>query len=237
MLATNKTSAAFKFVLMIGALSFFADFTYEGSRSILGPYLALLQASGTAVAVVTGFGAGFADFPLIAYHFQQRTSVPKDLVPVAYAIAMGGSGTGSLIFGRIFDRSGILILVPLTVLSALFAPLVFLGGSWPALLGAALWGLGMGVHESIIPAAVAPMVPNSVADLRLRPLHSWVWYILVHRKRADWLPLRSVDFRGSRIWHRRRIGCNPVFHFGSASNRSAREPRVVTCHGLTSQIY
>jgi MFS family permease len=324
----NKPSAALKFVLMIGALSFFADFTYEGSRSILGPYLALLQASGTAVAVVTGFGellgyglrlvsgpladrtgrfwpitifgyviqmasvpllalagnwqtaavliilervgkairnpprdvmlshaakeigygkafgvhealdqfgalfgpltvaailtfrgeyqfafaalvipsviclslllvarriyprpedlesglkevrtggfprvywvylagaalvaAGFADFPLIAYHFQQKSSVPKDLVPVAYAVAMGVSGIGSLIFGRMFDRFGILILVPLTILSALFAPLVFLGGLWPALLGAALWGLGMGVHESIIPAAVAPMVP------------------------------------------------------------------------------
>jgi predicted MFS family arabinose efflux permease len=103
--------------------------------------------------------AGFADFPLIAYHFQQSSSVPKDLVPVAYAIAMGVSGTGSLIFGRMFDRFGILILIPLTILSTLFAPLVFLGGLWPALLGAALWGLGMGVHESIIPAAVAPMVP------------------------------------------------------------------------------
>ena len=65
--------------------------------------------------------AGFVDFPLIAYHFQKTASVPKGLVPVAYAIAMGVSGTGSLIFGRIFDRFGILILVPLTVLSALFA--------------------------------------------------------------------------------------------------------------------
>jgi predicted MFS family arabinose efflux permease len=36
---------------------------------------------------------------------------------------------------------------------------VFLGGFWAALLGAAVWGLGKGVHESIIPAAVAPMVP------------------------------------------------------------------------------
>jgi predicted MFS family arabinose efflux permease len=47
----------------------------------------------------------------------------------------------------------------LTLLSALFAPLVFWGGFWAALAGAALWGLGMGVHESIIPAAVAPLVP------------------------------------------------------------------------------
>jgi len=102
--------------------------------------------------------AGFADFPLIAFHFTQASTVPKDLVPVAYAIAMGVSGTGSLVFGRCFDRFGVVLLIPLTVVAAAFAPLVFLGSFWPALLGAAVWGLGMGVHESIIPAVVAPMV-------------------------------------------------------------------------------
>ena len=102
--------------------------------------------------------AGFADFPLIAYHFTKTSSVPKDLVPVAYAIAMGVSGTGSLVFGRLFDRFGIKLLIPLTVVAAAFAPLVFLGQFWSALIGAAVWGLGMGVHESIIPAVVAPMV-------------------------------------------------------------------------------
>jgi MFS family permease len=72
---------------------------------------------------------------------------------------MGVSGTGSLIFGRLFDRIGIAVLIPLTLISALFAPLVFLGGFWAALVGMALWGIGMGVHESIVPAAVAHMVP------------------------------------------------------------------------------
>ena len=38
--------AALRFVVLIGILSFFADFTYEGSRSIIGPYLATLQATG-----------------------------------------------------------------------------------------------------------------------------------------------------------------------------------------------
>jgi len=51
---TSRT--AFRFVLMIGILSFFADFTYEGSRSILGPFLVSLQASGTVVGLITGFG-------------------------------------------------------------------------------------------------------------------------------------------------------------------------------------
>jgi len=47
---------ALRFIISIGILSFFADFTYEGSRSIIGPYLATLQATGTIVGVVTGFG-------------------------------------------------------------------------------------------------------------------------------------------------------------------------------------
>jgi predicted MFS family arabinose efflux permease len=104
--------------------------------------------------------AGFADFPLIAYHFQKASTVPGTFIPIFYSVAMAVSGIGSLLFGRLFDRFGILVLVPLTLLSALFAPLVFLSSFWGALLGMALWGLGMGVHESIIPAAVARMVPS-----------------------------------------------------------------------------
>jgi MFS family permease len=104
--------------------------------------------------------AGFVDFPLVAYHFNLVSSVPMEYIPVFYAVAMGASGAGSLLFGRLFDRFGLGILVPLTVITAAFAPLVFLGSFWVALVGMALWGLGMGVHESIIPAAVAPMVPR-----------------------------------------------------------------------------
>jgi MFS family permease len=103
--------------------------------------------------------AGFADFQLIAFHFQKATIVKTTWIPVFYSVAMAVSGIGSLVFGKLFDRFGIAVLIPLTALSAVFAPLVFLGGFWLALIGAALWGLGMGVHESIIPAAVATMVP------------------------------------------------------------------------------
>ena len=53
-IGTSRT--AFRLVLLIGSLSFFADFTYEGSPSVLGPFLASLQTSGTVVGLITGFG-------------------------------------------------------------------------------------------------------------------------------------------------------------------------------------
>src|SRR5207249_2981556 len=84
---------------------------------------------------------------------------PNQLVPVFYALAMGTSGLGSLLFGRLFDRRGIVVLVPLTAATAFFAPLAFLGGGLAALAGTILWGVGLGVHESVMQAAVAQVVP------------------------------------------------------------------------------
>ena len=104
--------------------------------------------------------AGFADFSLLAYHFEKSAVVPKIWVPIFYSVAMAVSGLGSLVFGRLFDRRGILVLIPLTIVAAASAPLIFLGGFPLALIGSGLWGLGMGVHESMIPAAVATMVPQ-----------------------------------------------------------------------------
>jgi len=105
--------------------------------------------------------AGFADFSLMSFHFAKAGTVAPDLVPVFYAAAMGAGGLGSLLLGRTFDRAGIVVLVPLTAASALFAPMVFLGAAWVAFVGVVLWGLGMGVHESIMAAAVAEMVPST----------------------------------------------------------------------------
>lgn len=102
--------------------------------------------------------AGFTDYPLMAFHFQRTHFVRPDWIPLLYALAMGVSGSGSLLFGRLFDRFGFNVIVALTLASALFAPLIFFGKLFGIVAGVCLWGIGMGVHESIIPAAVAPMV-------------------------------------------------------------------------------
>jgi len=52
----NGPRAALAFVVLIGIVSLFADATYEGARSLLGPYMLVLGASATAVGIISGFG-------------------------------------------------------------------------------------------------------------------------------------------------------------------------------------
>jgi predicted MFS family arabinose efflux permease len=103
--------------------------------------------------------AGFADFSLIAFNFERNHVVDPALVPVFYAGAMAAGGVASLVFGRLFDRVGIGLLVPLTAIGALFAPLAFLGSAPVALVGVLLWGAALSIHESIMAATVAEMAP------------------------------------------------------------------------------
>jgi MFS family permease len=112
------------------------------------------------VVAVGLLGAGYADFPLIAYHFGKTALLPSDWIPLFYAVAMGVDAVAALVLGRLFDRLGMPVIVVTAVLSAFFAPLVFLGGFNLALLGMVLWGIGMGSLESIIKAALAGMVPR-----------------------------------------------------------------------------
>ena len=109
-----------------------------------------------AIALIA---AGYVDFPLIAFHFKKVSTVPDTWIPAFYAIAMGVDAIAALFFGYLFDRRGISILIVVALFSMLFAPLVFLGNFSLALIGMALWGMGMGAQESIMRAAIAEMVP------------------------------------------------------------------------------
>jgi MFS family permease len=110
------------------------------------------------LAAAAAVAAGYADFPLIAYHFGKANTVPPAWIPVLYAVAMGVDALAALAFGRLFDRLGLVVLAGSTLLAAPFALLVFRGGFTTALLGMALWGIGMGAQESILRAAVARMI-------------------------------------------------------------------------------
>ena len=51
-----KSRSALHFVLILGIANFFADFTYEGARGIIGPFLGSLGASAAIVGFVAGLG-------------------------------------------------------------------------------------------------------------------------------------------------------------------------------------
>lgn len=103
---------------------------------------------------------GFADYPLIAYHYAQVHLMAADTIPILYAAAMLSAGIGSLVFGRWFDARGLMVLIPGTLIGTAVAPLVFLGGFTAAVAGTVLWGFALGIHEAVMSAAVAVLVPE-----------------------------------------------------------------------------
>src|SRR2546423_1581107 len=80
---------AFRFVLLVGVMSLFSDFTYEGSRSIVGPYMATLGAGALAVGVTAGFGEllGYG-FRLVSGRMSDRTGQFWPITIAGYAVQM-----------------------------------------------------------------------------------------------------------------------------------------------------
>lgn len=85
----NIAKLAFRFVLIIGIVNFFADMTYEGARSIVGPFLGSLGASAAIVGFVAGLGelAGYA-LRSISGYFADKTRQYWAIAFLGYAINM-----------------------------------------------------------------------------------------------------------------------------------------------------
>jgi len=104
--------------------------------------------------------AGFADFSLIAFHFQKAGTVAQSAIPVFYSAAMVTGALAALIFGKLLDKIGMPVVVLAFFLGALFAPCVFLGGFGFALAGMILWGIGMGAQDALLKAVLAGVIPR-----------------------------------------------------------------------------
>lgn len=112
------------------------------------------------LGVVCLIGVGYADFPLIGYHFKNVMLFGDFMIPVLYALAMLVDALSALLFGKFFDYYGFKVMIVSVILSSLFAPLAFLGGVLAAVFGVILWGVGMGAQESIMRAAIARIIPS-----------------------------------------------------------------------------
>jgi predicted MFS family arabinose efflux permease len=103
--------------------------------------------------------ADFADFALIGFHFHKANTVPANLIPVFYAVAMASSALASIPLGRLFDRFGPNISLFAFLISAAAAPFVFLGTSIAALMGMVFWGIGMSAQGSLLQAMLTGVIP------------------------------------------------------------------------------
>jgi len=76
-----------RFIVALGAISLLADTTYEGARSINGPFLGMLGASAAAIGIVSGAGelAGYA-LRLFSGAAADRTRAYWTLTIVGYAV-------------------------------------------------------------------------------------------------------------------------------------------------------
>ena len=104
-------------------------------------------------------GTGFASFQLVAYHVKTQAIISDAQIPILYAVAMGVDAIVALIVGKAYDKRGLMVLV---AIPALTLPIPFFGFShtyWLIILAIILWGAVMGIHETIMRAAIADLVP------------------------------------------------------------------------------
>lgn len=126
------------------------------------------------IAGISLFAFGFIDYSLVLMHISSTFTslsaglaetgslVTEGTLPLLYAGAMLVDAVAALVFGYLYDKKGVKVLVLSTVFSAPFPILIFAGKSIPVVLaGIALWGVGMGAQESILKAAVTTMVPKN----------------------------------------------------------------------------
>lgn len=80
---------ALRLIVLMGVVSLFADITYEGARSITGPYLSFLGASAAAVGFVGGLGelVGYG-LRLVSGYLADRTRRHWTITILGYVVNM-----------------------------------------------------------------------------------------------------------------------------------------------------
>jgi len=103
--------------------------------------------------------AGFANFQLISYHLSVQAIVPDAQIPLIYAVAMGVDAVAALVVGKTYDRVGLMSLLAVPLLTLPIPFLAFSHSYSLVLIGMALWGVVMGIQETIMRAAIADLTP------------------------------------------------------------------------------
>lgn len=102
---------------------------------------------------------GFANFQLISYHWQVKGVIDEAAIPTLYALAMAIDAGIAVVIGKTYDKKGMISLIAIPILT-LPIPLLGFSSSYMMIIAAAvLWGAVMGIHETIMRAAIADLTP------------------------------------------------------------------------------
>ncbi len=86
-MTSSRRSHVLRFVLLLGVVNLFADLTYEGGRSIVGPFLGGLGASAAVVSIVSGVGEFFGySLRAVAGYLADKTKRYWTLTVAGYAV-------------------------------------------------------------------------------------------------------------------------------------------------------
>jgi MFS family permease len=108
-----RRAAALRFIILLGMVSLFADATYEGARSIHGPFLKNLGASASAVGLVAGLGEffGFA-LRLFSGALADRTRAYWTITILGYAMNL--FAVPALAFAGNWEMAALLVILERT---------------------------------------------------------------------------------------------------------------------------
>ncbi|HEU24511.1 MAG: MFS transporter [Mesoaciditoga sp.] len=104
---------------------------------------------------------GFAHFMIISYHFSKNSIVSGAMIPVIFAVAMMTEGISAFLIGRLYDKVGFKSLLLIPILAILTTPFVFSFGYTLAVIGMVLWGIVLGIQDTVLRASIADLIPPS----------------------------------------------------------------------------
>jgi len=106
------------------------------------------------------FAAGLMSFEFLSIHLARTGVVSANVIPVLLALATIVSIGASLVLGRAYDAFGVGTIVAGVCVASVFSPLVFFGGTWTAIAGLMLWGIGYAVQDTLLKALIASVLPE-----------------------------------------------------------------------------
>ena len=185
------------------------------------------------------FAAGLMSFELISFHLSSSRTVTGPWIPILLALSTGVGVIASLAFGKLYDRVGLPAVLAAIVLSAGFAPLVFLGSFLTVLAGMLLWGVGYATQDTLFKAPHRERSSRGQAKPRLRAVLRGLRGRLADWQRDHGPPIRSITARPHRLLSRRPDCLVADLHLRGprgAPLQTSRSPRASVRHWSSARV-